>query len=385
MLAASMSLVFAASLMLGPLLVDLAEEFHTSVAVTGQLASATFIAWAVVAPLIGPISDSYGRRPIALTGLGLVTVSLLGSGFAVNYEMMFALRIMAGIGSAMIPPNSGGVIADMLPPKNRGKYFGRLIGLATAGAAVGVPAVALLSGAAGWRAPFLVFGILAAVVWTLSWKWFPSNQSATRFSLTLISRFKQLGSNPMLWYVIGSNATQRMVYFAMFSYLAAYLTESYGTSTSDTALPLALAGLGAIVGAIIGSIVAGRAARLAVSSACCLGGGIAAVILFSTGISEWVVIALAFGVACFFSVGWPVLTTRVTELAGPSTATALGFFASSNQLGAVGGSAIGGLALAIGGFSMVGFFCLAAAIVAATVLRFKVQESPEFTRALDVV
>ncbi|HIM36436.1 MAG TPA: MFS transporter [Dehalococcoidia bacterium] len=82
-LGAAMFLVMGVSLMLGPLLVDLAEDFHTSVAVTGQLASATFIAWAIVAPLVGPISDSYGRRPIALTGLGLVTVGLVGSGLAV--------------------------------------------------------------------------------------------------------------------------------------------------------------------------------------------------------------------------------------------------------------------------------------------------------------
>ena len=361
----------------------LAEEFHTSVAVTGQLASATFIAWAVVAPLVGPISDSYGRRPIALTGLGLVTLGLVGSGLAVNYEMIFAFRTITGIGSAMIPPNSGGVIADLLPPRSRGKYFGRLIGVATVGSALIVPVTALLSGVGSWRIPFLAFGVMAAVVWTMSWRWFPSSQSVVSQSMTLVTRFKQIGSNGMLWYVICSNAAQRMVYFAMFSYLAAYLTETYGKSTGDTALPLALVGLGAILGAFIGSVVAGRAARLAVASACSLGGGIAAVVLFSAGISEWMVIALGFGVAAFFSIGWPVLTTRLTELAGPSTATALGFFAASNQLGAVGGSAIGGLALALGGFSMVGVFCLAVAAVAATVLRFKVRESPEFSRALD--
>ncbi len=382
-LGAAMFLVMGVSLMLGPLLVDLAEEFHTSVAVTGQLASATFIAWAVVAPLVGPISDSYGRRPIALTGLGLVTLGLVGSGLAVNYEMIFAFRTITGIGSAMIPPNSGGVIADLLPPRNRGKYFGRLIGVATVGSALIVPVTALLSGVGSWRIPFLAFGVMAAVVWTMSWRWFPSSQSVVSQSMTLVTRFKQIGSNGMLWYVICSNAAQRMVYFAMFSYLAAYLTETYGKSTGDTALPLALVGLGAILGAFIGSVVAGRAARLAVASACSLGGGIAAVVLFSAGISEWMVIALGFGVAAFFSIGWPVLTTRLTELAGPSTATALGFFAASNQLGAVGGSAIGGLALALGGFSMVGVFCLAVAAVAATVLRFKVRESPEFSRALD--
>ena len=60
------------ALMLGPLLVDITEEFDTSVAVAGQLAAATFASWAVFAPLVGPISDSFGRRPVALTGIVLV-------------------------------------------------------------------------------------------------------------------------------------------------------------------------------------------------------------------------------------------------------------------------------------------------------------------------
>ncbi len=58
--------------MLGPLLVDIAREFDTSVAVAGQLAAATFASWAVFAPLVGPISDSFGRRPVALGGLSLM-------------------------------------------------------------------------------------------------------------------------------------------------------------------------------------------------------------------------------------------------------------------------------------------------------------------------
>ena len=56
-----LSLLFAVNfmgvtvaLMLGPLLVDLAEEFRTSVAVAGQLAAATSITWAITAPLVGP-------------------------------------------------------------------------------------------------------------------------------------------------------------------------------------------------------------------------------------------------------------------------------------------------------------------------------------------
>ena len=78
-LSACFFLVMAVSLMMGPLLVDLADEFDTSLAVAGQFASANFIGWAIIAPLVGPISDSYGRRPIALTGLGLITLGLMVS------------------------------------------------------------------------------------------------------------------------------------------------------------------------------------------------------------------------------------------------------------------------------------------------------------------
>ncbi|MEE3246438.1 MAG: MFS transporter, partial [Chloroflexota bacterium] len=66
----------AVSLMLGPLLVALADDFGTSIAVAGQLAAATFITWGITAPLVGPISDTYGRRPVLLIGLLLMALGV---------------------------------------------------------------------------------------------------------------------------------------------------------------------------------------------------------------------------------------------------------------------------------------------------------------------
>ena len=54
-LSACFFLVMAVSLMMRPLLVDLADEFDTSLAVAGQFASANFIGWAIIAPLVGPV------------------------------------------------------------------------------------------------------------------------------------------------------------------------------------------------------------------------------------------------------------------------------------------------------------------------------------------
>ena len=87
-------------LMLGPLLVDLAREFNTSVAVTGQLGAATAITWGITAPLVGPVSDSYGKRPILLTGLFLMALGILGSVMAWNYGSLLAFRLLTGLGGA---------------------------------------------------------------------------------------------------------------------------------------------------------------------------------------------------------------------------------------------------------------------------------------------
>ena len=53
-------------------------------------------------------------------------------------------------------------------------------------------------------------------------------------------------------------------------------------------------------------------------------------------------------------------------------------FAVSNQLGVVLGATIGGLALALGGFSLVGMFSLGAAVAAGLVMLLKVRDSAEF-------
>ena len=75
---------------------------------------------------------------------------------------------------------------------------------------------------------------------------------------------------------------------------------------------------------------------------------------------------------------WPVTATLIIELAGRSRATGTGLFAVSNQLGVLMGASIGGLMLALGGFSLVGMFSLGAAVAAALIVRLKVRDSAEF-------
>ena len=106
----------------------------------------------VFAPILGSLSDQYGRRPVIL-------ISLLGSGldylllaFAPTLSWLFVGRVIAGITSANITAATA-YIADVSPPEKRAQNFGLL------GAAFGLgftlgPALGGLLGALEHGCPF---------------------------------------------------------------------------------------------------------------------------------------------------------------------------------------------------------------------------------------
>ena len=69
-------------------------------------------------------------------------------------------------------------------------------------------------------------------------------------------------------------------------------------------------------------------------------------------------------------------------MAGNSRTTATGLFAVSNQVGVFGGPSLGGGLLALGGFPLVGLFCLGVSVLAAGVIRLKVRDSAAFLEQL---
>tara|TARA_B100000745_G_scaffold175818_1_gene115082 strand:+ start:1016 stop:2179 length:1164 start_codon:yes stop_codon:yes gene_type:complete len=373
-----MFMVRAVMLMLGPLLVELADDFGTSIAVAGQLAAATFITWGITAPLVGPISDTYGRRPVLLIGLMLMALGVLGSGVAWSYGSLLTLRLITGIGSAMLPPTIIAALADNSPPETVGKAVGFITASSWVGLALGVPAIALLGYFGGWRLAFYITGGLSLALWVPLWLWLPSGQRRPSQRIDPINRFKVIGRQSAPWYVLIANATQQMALFGLMTYFAAHMIVSYGWDEANTAPGLALLGVGAVIGSFAGGLIAGRARRLDWLAAISLAGGMVAGLLFASGASAWIVVAMAFVASVLVSVSMPVMMTLIMHLAGQSRGTAGGMFATSNQVGGVAGASAGGLMLSLGGFPAVGLLCLAATVLSASVVVLRMRRSPAF-------
>jgi DHA1 family tetracycline resistance protein-like MFS transporter len=105
------------------------------------------------APVVGALSDRYGRRPVLLVSMLGLALDFLLTYFAPNLAWLFVARAISGATSANIT-TANAYIADVSPPEERVRNFGR------AGAALGLgiiigPAMGGLLGENSTRLPFL--------------------------------------------------------------------------------------------------------------------------------------------------------------------------------------------------------------------------------------
>ncbi|MEL7445705.1 MAG: MFS transporter, partial [Pseudomonadota bacterium] len=147
-----------------PVLPDLLGELtNESIDRTAEIGGWLLFAYALMqflfAPIIGGLSDSFGRRPVLLVTLFVLGLDYAIMAWAPTLFWLFLGRIMAGImGASWAAANS--CIADVATPQERGKYFGIMGGAGAAGFVIG-PAIGGLLGSIDVRLPFISAAILA--------------------------------------------------------------------------------------------------------------------------------------------------------------------------------------------------------------------------------
>jgi EmrB/QacA subfamily drug resistance transporter len=146
---------------------DLSGFEHLSWVVTAYLLTST-----VTVPLYGRLSDLYGRRRLFVVAISTFIAGSVLCGAAQSMGELIAFRALQGIGAGGLLPLSQAAIADLVPPRERGRYQGYL-GAMWATAAVAGPLLGgTLTDAASWRWIFLInvpLGLVAllAVVRTM--------------------------------------------------------------------------------------------------------------------------------------------------------------------------------------------------------------------------
>jgi MFS family permease len=150
-------------------------NFGVDVRVVGTLTTALFLSSAIVRVPAGKLSDSIGRRPVILLGLGLEAIGILAF-LSSNLFLMMIASVITGLGMGVANPAGFALMSDLLSPKMRGfamgasstsLQFGVFLGPAIMGfvsEAFGYPTVFLFTAFITLNAALLIFILTSEVI-----------------------------------------------------------------------------------------------------------------------------------------------------------------------------------------------------------------------------
>jgi DHA1 family tetracycline resistance protein-like MFS transporter len=154
-----------------PLLPFYAETFGASPLAVGLLFASFSLAQLVASPILGDLSDRYGRRPILIFSLLGTAVSFVMLALAQSLAMLFVARIVDGLSGGNIT-TARAYIADISTEENRARAYGVLGAGFGLGFIVG-PALGALFSRISYTAPIWAAVVITLVAMAMAWAWLP--------------------------------------------------------------------------------------------------------------------------------------------------------------------------------------------------------------------
>ena len=201
----------------------------------------------IAAPLLGDLSDRYGRRPVLVFSLAGTVVSFVMLALAHSVTMLFLARIVDGLSGGNIS-TARAYVADITEPKDRARAYG-LIGAAFGLGFIMGPALSGVLARVSYTAPIWAAAALTLVATAMAWLWLPETVHRARAGTgNPLSYLPELLRRPVMRRVL----TIDFIYwfsFAIFqTTFALFAARRFGFDASQTGY--LFAGFG-VLGAVI--------------------------------------------------------------------------------------------------------------------------------------
>ncbi|MFT3850426.1 MAG: MFS transporter [Propionivibrio sp.] len=205
----------------------------------------------LASPMLGALSDHFGRRPMLLLGFFGLSLSFFVTALSTSIWGLIAVRIVSGAlqTNAAI---ANAYVADITPPEQRARRFGLIGAMMGVGFIVG-PVMGGLLGAVRLQLPFLVAGCLAVANFLYGYFVLPESLSAAQRkpfrwraanpanSLRALARLKGVGS------LIGVVGFSTLAQFVLYTTWVLYTTFKFGWGPKENGWSLAVVGIVSVV------------------------------------------------------------------------------------------------------------------------------------------
>lgn len=295
----------------------------------GIIASVYALMQFIFAPVLGALSDRFGRRPIILISLFGLGIDYLFQAFAPSIAWLVVGRIIAGIAGASFT-TANAYIADISTPENRARNFG-LVGAAFGLGFVLGPLLGGVLGGINLRLPFIAAAVLALLNWLYGFFVLPESlapENRSKFSWAKanpIGSIGNLGNYPVVSALAIAFVFTSLAQRGLETTWVLYTGYRYGWGEQMNGVTLALVGVMALVvqGFLIGPIIKRFGERQA--------------ILLGLGVS-----VLSFAVYGFAWEGWVmfagIIVGSLAGVAGPAIQGLVAGSVSPSEQGKVQGA-----------------------------------------------
>jgi ACS family hexuronate transporter-like MFS transporter len=285
-------------------------EFHLTYEQYGLILTAFSITYAAGAPFAGLLIDRVGLDRAIMLAVALWSLAGIATGFTTGLATLVGCRAVLGLAEAAGIPAAGKAIHQYLLPAERAlgnavNQTGVSLGLVLAS-----PVATWIAVRQGWRAAFMVTGVLGLM-------WVPLWSRAARLAPVAVlpkepARDLSILRSPRLWGFVLANALSMVGFSFWTNFTVSYLVDVHRLTLSDAAkfawLPFAFAAVGGFAGGWLSLhwIARGLAAIAARTRVCC----VAALVSLATAAIPWMPtpllsaagISVAMGAVAAFSV-----------------------------------------------------------------------------------
>jgi MFS transporter, DHA1 family, inner membrane transport protein len=298
----------------------------------------------VGAPALTLLAARFNRRVLLL---GLICIFILGnvlSAVAGSIDLFIAARFVTGLPQGAYFGAGAVVASHVVGPGHAGRAFAIVMAGLTVATILGSPIATFLGQTIGWRQTYLCIGALGGA--SLLSLWFFVPRTAALDGASVVHELRGL-TRPRVWLMMAVAALGISSIFAVYTFIAPFVTDLLLLSPQTIPLALGLFGIGMMVGNLYGGRLADRYPNRGIVA----GYGVTLAILVAMslfGTIDVVLFAGMFGVGAAMMAAIPTIQVRLVGLA-PEAPTLMGAMnlASLNVANALGAWA-GGVTIGAG-------------------------------------
>lgn len=336
------------TLVLSPILVEVARDFDVSTAAAGQLRAVSGVAAGTTALAVGMLARRVGLRGLILSGLALLATGCLLSAAAPAFAVLALAQVPVGVAVGLLLSGSVVGVAEWVPRHARARALSWVFAGQAAAWIVGMPAIGVV-GEASWRYAWLAVPLAAAVVAFAAASTLPATPARPTQTggLRALARDRDVAA----WAV--GELFAYAAWAGMLVYAGALLIESYGASLRTTGFLLGAAMLAYFPGGLLFRRWVDRRSRgLLVGLGLAGAAGVALVGALRPAV--WVS-ALLLAAFVFVNAGRTIAGSSFgLDAARERQVAAMGVRTAATHFGYLVGASVGGVALHVGGYPAVG-------------------------------